>query len=145
MTIKQRLLNVYYTSQAGYNFLSWLVAMLAYASIGVLVIHFILPNVSSELIAMATPFIGFVLFYIFGYHFIKRGGYQAQQTFGGKKNPNRLNWEMEYRKALMDLEFAKTLKATVKKLDPSIDTTELEKRTKEFDDFKEDMAKMLAD
>lgn len=141
-SLKSKLLNIYYTAQAGYNATSWLVALLAYTSIAVLAVHFILPNLSAETISIGAPLAGLIFFYIFGHFFIKKGGYAASQTFAGDANPTRLMWVLELKKANVSIEQCYLLMKIAKQ--NNLDTTTLEKSLEDIKGIKATMEKLLS-
>ena len=141
MDIKKRLLDIFYTSQVGYGPLSWLVSLVAYTSIVVLAVHFIIPSISAELISIVTPIGGFIFFYVFGYFWLRHKGYATSQTFGGDKNPTRTNWVSENTKAKLMIAQSEVIREIAKKFE--IDTSILDAPTREVEAVQKEMEELL--
>ena len=140
-SVKSKVFGIYYSAQVGYGIWGWLAALVAYTSIVVLAFHLIIPTVSATDIAILAPIIGFVFFYITGFFAIKHNFYSSSQTFGGRKNPSRLNWEMELTKAKLVIEESNMIVKLAKL--KGIDSSIMEEKIKLLESVQKDMEDML--
>ena len=141
MTVKQTILDVYYKAQIGFTALGWLLSIAAYTSIVILALHFLVPNLPSAIIYVITIVGGFIFFFVVGHIFLTKGGYEQSQAFGNRRNPFRLNWEMELTKAGLVIEECNIIIKIAKQ--QGIDTSAMDKRILELEDVKKDMEKLL--
>jgi len=140
-SIKQKIFAIYYQGQVGYSIFAWFLGLTSFTGVIFLVLKAIYPGTPFGLVSIGIPIIGFFFLSFVGYLGLRYDFFRESQAFGGKKNPGRLNWEMEYIKAKMDTEIGRALVAFHK--GEKYNTEKLEASIKEFDDFKHYMEELL--
>jgi hypothetical protein len=136
------LYEIYYTANLGFTSVGWILSLIAYGGIIMLDIKYILPQASIVLITVLLPILAFFTFLIIGKIFMRKGGYKAGQTFGGRDNPVRMNWEFSL--ANINVQIAQAL--ILKKLaeNSNFPTDEIDKALKALIEYRAHVEEMLS-